>query len=80
MKWVLVDKFDNIVHTVNLNAEYTDKEAEKYFVNLKQIPYENFIQLWKVMTEESYQLQLKLSLKNRQIEWWNDDDYLDIDR
>jgi hypothetical protein len=80
MKWVLVDKFDNIVHTVDLNGKYTDKEAEKYFINLKQIPYENFIQLWKVMTEESFQLQLKLSLKNRQIEWWNDDDYLDIDR
>ena len=80
MKWVLVDKFDNIVHTVDLNGKYTDKEAEKYFINLKQIPYENFIQIWKVMSEESYQLQLKLSLKNRQIEWWKDDDYLDIDR
>ena len=80
MRWVLVDKFDNIVHTVDLNAEYTDKEAEKYFVNLKQIPYENFIQLWEVMTEEGYQLQLKLSLKNRQVEWWSDDNYLDIDR
>ena len=80
MKWVLVDKFDNIVHTVDLNGKYTDKEAEKYFINLKQIPYENFIQIWKVMSEESYQVQLKLSLKNRQIEWWKDDDYLDIDR
>ena len=80
MKWVLVDKFDNIVHTVDLNGKYTDKEAEKYFINLKQIPYENFIQIWKVMSEESYQVQLKLSLKNRQVEWWKDDDYLDIDR
>jgi len=80
MKWVLVDKFDNIVHTVDLNKRYTEKEAQRYFINLKQISYENFIQIWKVMPEESYQVQLKLSLKNRQIEWWNDDDYLDIDR
>ena len=80
MKWVLVDKFDNIVHTVDLNKRYTEKEAQRYFTNLKQIPYENFIQIWKVMSEESYQVQLKLSLKNRQIEWWNDDDYLDIDK
>jgi len=80
MKWVLVDKFDNIVHTVDLNERYTQKEAQRYFINLKQISYENFIQIWKVMPEESYQVQLKLSLKNRQIEWWNDDDYLDIDR
>ncbi len=80
MKWVLVDKFDNIVHTVDLNKRYTEKEAQRYFINLKQISYENFIQIWKVMPEESYQVQLKLSLKNRQIEWWNDDDYLDIDK
>ena len=80
MKYVLVDKFDNIVHTVDLNKRYTEKEAQRYFINLKQISYENFIQIWKVMPEESYQVQLKLSLKNRQIEWWNDDDYLDIDK
>ena len=80
MKWVLIDKFDNIVHTVDLNKRYTEKEAQRYFVNSKQIPYENFIQLWRVMSEESYQLQLKLSLKKRQIEWWKDDDYLDIDK
>jgi hypothetical protein len=80
MKWVLVDKFDNIVHTVDLNKRYTKKEAQRYFINLKQISYENFIQIWKVMPEESYQVQLKLSLKNRQVEWWKDDDYLDIDR
>ncbi len=52
MKWVLVDKFDNIAHTVDLNAEYTDKEAQRYFVNLKQIPYEN-----------SYPIQLKLPMR-----------------
>ena len=80
MKWVLVDKFDNIVHTVDLNKRYTEKEAQRYFINLKQISYENFIQIWKVMPEESYQVQLKLSSKNRQVEWWKDDDYLDIDR
>ena len=80
MKWVLIDKFDNIIHTVDLNERYTLKEAQRYFINLKQIPYENFTQIWKVMSEESYQVQLKLSLKNRQVEWWKDDDYLDIDR
>tara|TARA_Y100000296_G_scaffold69423_1_gene83249 strand:+ start:730 stop:972 length:243 start_codon:yes stop_codon:yes gene_type:complete len=80
MKWVLIDKFDNIVHTVDLNKRYTQEEAQRYFINLKQISYENFIQIWKVMSEESYQVQLKLSSKNRQVEWWKDDDYLDIDR
>ena len=80
MKWVLVDKFDNIVHTVDLNKRYNLNEARKYFVNLKQMDEKEFNKLWKVVTEENYQLQLKLSLNNRQVEWWNDDNYLDIDR
>ena len=80
MKWVLVDKFDNIVHTVDLNKRYNQNEARKYFVNLKRMDEMEFNKLWKVLTEENYQLQLKLSLKNRQVEWWNDDNYLDIDR
>ena len=80
MKWVLVDKFDNIVHTVDLNKRYNQNEARKYFVNLKQMDEKEFNKLWKVVTEENYQLQLKLSLNNRQVEWWNDDNYLDIDR
>jgi hypothetical protein len=54
MRWVLIDKFDNIVHTVHLNERYVEEEARKYFVNLKQIPYESFIQIWRVMTETEY--------------------------
>ena len=80
MKYVLVDNDDNVVDRVDLGSEVGISGARTFFIGRKQIPYENFIQLWKVMTEESFQLQLKLSLKNRQIEWWNDDDYLDIDR
>ena len=80
MKWVLIDKFDNIVHTVDLNERYTQKEAKRYFVNLKQMDENEFNKIWKVTLEKDYQLQLKLSLKNRQIEWWKEDEYLDIDR
>lgn len=54
MKYVLVDNNDNIVHAVELGNRYTQTEAHRYFVNLKQIPYENFIQLWGVMTEQEY--------------------------
>tara|TARA_R110002110_G_scaffold9467_7_gene46534 strand:+ start:2186 stop:2431 length:246 start_codon:yes stop_codon:yes gene_type:complete len=80
MKYVLVDKFDNIVHTVDLNEKYTEEEAKLYFINLKQIDEKEFNKLWKVMTEEQYHVNLKLSLKNRQIEWWKEDNYLDIDK
>ena len=80
MKYVLVDNFDNIVHTVDLNEKYTEEEAKLYFINLKQIDEKEFNKLWKVMTEEQYHINLKLSLKNRQIEWWKEDNYLDIDK
>ena len=80
MKYVLVDKFDNIVHTVDLNEKYTEEEAKLYFINLKQIDEKEFNKLRKVMTEEQYHINLKLSLKNRQIEWWKEDNYLDIDK
>ena len=80
MKYVLVDKFDNIVHTVDLNEKYTEEEAKLYFINLKQIDEKEFNKLWKVKTEEQYHINLKLSLKNRQIEWWKEDNYLDIDK
>jgi hypothetical protein len=78
MKWVLVDTFDNIVHTVDLNKRYNLNEARKYFINLKRIDEMEFNKLWKVLSEEQHDLQLKISLKNRQIEWWEEDDgYLD---
>ena len=80
MKYVLVDNFDNIVHTVDLNEKYTEEEAKLYFINLKRIGEKEFNKLWKVMAEEKYQVNLKLSLKNRQIEWWKEDNYLDIDK
>ena len=54
MKWVLVDKFDNIVHAVELGGRYTQKEAQRYFVNLKRIGEKEFNTLWKVMTETEY--------------------------
>ena len=69
MKWVLIDKFDDIVHTVDLNKRYTQEEAQRYFVNLKQISYENFIQIWKVMTEDEHVVKQA----KKPIEWWIED-------
>jgi len=54
VKWVLVDNFDNIVHTVVLGRSYNQTDAHTYFVNLKQISSEKFIKMWRVMTETEY--------------------------
>ena len=34
---------------------------------------EDFDKLWKVMTEQDYDTQLKSSLQNRQVEWWKEE-------
>ena len=54
MKYVLVDRFDNIVDTKDLSSDVGVKGATTYFVKRKQISYENFIQIWRVMTEQRY--------------------------
>ena len=79
MKFVLVDKEDNIVDMVDLQ-DVGVNGAKTYFVGRKQIPYENFIQLWRVMAEDEYNKQHTASLQNKQYEWWKDDGYLDIDQ
>jgi hypothetical protein len=71
MKYVLVDKKDNIVDRVDLhNVEI--KGAETYFVGRKQIPYENFIQLWKVMTEIDYNRHKERTYKYEEFGAWLD--------
>jgi len=50
----LVDKYDNIVDSKDLASDVGVKGATTYFVKRKQISYENFIQIWRVMTEQRY--------------------------
>ena len=77
MKYLLVDKLDNICGTT-----HSDKieNAKHYFLERKRIDKANFDKLWKVMSEEKYDTTFKSSLHNRQIEWCKEDDYLDIDK
>ena len=50
-------------------------------MGIKRLKGKEFDNLWRVMSEEKYNLQFKASLQNRQIEWWKDDEsYLDIDK
>ena len=69
MKYVLVDNDDNVVDTKDLSDEIGLDGARTYFVGRKQIPYENFIQLWKVMTEDEYHVRQS----KKPIEWWVED-------
>ena len=85
MKYVLVNKFDEIVDTVempeyNRDARCTDhNDVRNYFQGVKRMPdIEEFDKLWRVMAEEEYDSIFKSSLQNRQVEWWKEEDsYLD---
>ena len=71
MKYVLVDRGDNIVDKTEVSGDL--KVAKEFFLARNQIDKKEFNNIWKVMTEEQYDLQFKASLQNRQIEWWKED-------
>ena len=79
MKYVLVNKLDEIVTKVELEKTSTISEAITYFQGIKKMPDTiEFNKLWKVMTENDYDMKFKSSLQNRQVEWWEEEDsYLD---
>ena len=81
MKWVLVNNMDEIVDTCEIASEVGVSGAKTYFMGIKRLKGKKFENLWRVMSQEKYDLKFKVSLQNRQIEWWKDDEsYLDIDK
>ena len=81
MKYVLVDKGDNILENVDLGSDVGVSGAKTYFLKSKGIDKKEFDNMWKVMSEREYNTQHTASLQNKQYEWWKDDqNYLDIDK
>jgi hypothetical protein len=84
MKYVLVDRGDNIVDRVDLGSGVGESGARTYFIKRKQIGDEEFDGLWKVMAELTYDRKLRDSMRtngsHHQYKWWKDEDYLDIDK
>jgi len=82
MKFVLVNKYDEIVSRVDL-GEVGVNGAKTYFKGMKKMPEDkDFDKLWKVMTEEQYDNQFKATLQNqRKYEWWKEEEsYLDVEK
>ena len=74
MKYVLVDKIDNIVDRVELGSEVGISGAKTFFVGRKQIDEKEFDSIWKVMSEDHYETQKDLANRqNKQYEWWKED-------
>ena len=85
MKYLLVDKYDEIVTKVDLGDDIGISGARTYFIGTKKLDEDSFDKLWRVMTEDQYNTNFKNNLYNRQMgkrkyEWWKDEEtYLDID-
>jgi len=78
MKYLLVDKYDNIVTSTELASNVGISGAKTYFMGVKKLDEDNFNKLWKVMTENDYDLQFKATLQDRQMgkrkyQWWKDE-------
>ena len=57
MKYVLVDKYDNINSTVDLAGDVGISGARTYFIGVKKLDGESFDKLWKVQTREEYDIK-----------------------
>jgi hypothetical protein len=77
VKYVLVDKGDNIVSTIDLASNVGISGAKTYFVGVKRIDPVEFDKLWKVMTRDEYDTKLEMGLRkpssHGQVEWWKED-------
>ena len=72
MKYVLIDRGDNVVDKIEISGELSD--AKEFFFKRKKIEIKEFNNLWKVMTEEQYDTQEDLNNRqNKQYEWWRED-------
>ena len=72
MKYVLIDRGDNVVDKIEISGELSD--AKEFFLKRKKIEIKEFNNLWKVMTEEQYDTQEDLNNRqNKQYEWWRED-------
>ena len=82
MKWVLVNKADEIVSKCEIASGVGISGAKTYFMGIKQMKEEEFDKLWKVMSEQHYDTQRDLANRQgKQYEWWKDDEgWLDIDK
>ena len=69
MKYVLVDKNDNINTTVDLASNVGRSGARTYFLGVKRLDKKSFDKLWKVMTENEYRVRQS----KKPIEWWIED-------
>jgi len=72
MKWVLINKFDEVIDTCEIASEVGVSGAKTYFRKRKEMEESEFDKLWKVMSELNYKAYQRKS-SSEQIQWWKDE-------
>jgi len=75
VKYVLVNKLDEIEWSQELASNVGISGAKTYFRGIKRIDEKSFDRLWKVMTQSDYDRNYEASLRtpsSEHIRWWED--------
>ena len=72
MKYVLVDRGDNIIDRIELTREVSLSAAKTFFVGRKRIEEKEFDNLWKVMTEMDYNRNKERTYRYEEFGGWLD--------
>ena len=75
MKYVLVNRQDEIEWSQELASNIGISGAKTYFRGMKRIDEKSFDRLWKVMTQSDYDRNYEASLRtpsSEHIRWWED--------
>jgi len=75
VKYVLVNRQDEIEWSQELASNIGISGAKTYFRGMKRIDEKSFDRLWKVMTQSDYDRNYEASLRtpsSEHIRWWED--------
>ena len=76
MKYVMVDKFDNIINSVELSSNVGVSGAKTYFVGIKRLSEKKFDKIWKVMSEGEYNKRFQANIRKSSstgYQWWREE-------
>ena len=74
MKWVLINKTDEVADTCEIASNVGVSGAKTYFRKRKQLDVESFDKLWKVMSMKRWDEIREMSTREgKQYEWWKDE-------
>ena len=80
MKYVLVDKYDNILGRKDFDEHVSLDQVRKYFIKSKKIEETTFDSLWRVMNEQRYKEIEKSSLRRPSSSYGEFGDWLDFEK